>query len=215
MLKNNPVELIFADAKQVETNESLFKDIATHQTNLGHRIVVMFPTQLTLERVGTMFKLGAHDCVDKLYDPAGLLDVINNQVGQRQPGILIVEDDPDWQRRLVHYIKNKGYHIETASTPDDALTQMEKFSVDLVILDLRLIDESEDFQGIEVLNLIRRQFPEVAIIIVSAYGTVEHMRTGYKVYNIYDYFEKQTFDPDLYHQAVSGVLAKQKRITSR
>lgn len=45
-------------------------------TKREHYVVVMFPTDLTPDKVGEMFTLGAHDCVDKPYESNKLLELV-------------------------------------------------------------------------------------------------------------------------------------------
>jgi DNA-binding NtrC family response regulator len=202
LLQDEEFELVLVDLKRVEKEETVFQKAAELQTDRNHRIVVMFPTELTPEKVGAVFKLGAHDCVDKQYDQSGLLAIVQKQLAESPTAVLIIEDDDDWRKRLVRYLSTEPQQYQIQSIGDYSLAtgMLRESDFDVIILDLRLVEDGDNFEGMRLLNLLKDK--PVAVIIVSAHGTVEHIRDAFKLYGIYDYMPKQHFDPDRYRQAV-------------
>lgn len=78
--------------------------------------------------------------------------------------ILVVEDDPDISKYLAKILKENDYHAKIAPTGTDALAQIDRFEPDLVILDLKL----PDITGETVCESIKKNYPEIGIIILSS-----------------------------------------------
>jgi two-component system KDP operon response regulator KdpE len=79
--------------------------------------------------------------------------------------VLVVDDEPQFLRALATSIRAAGYDVETATTGNDALTNIGLAPPDAVILDLVLPDR----RGTEVCRELRT-WSDVPIIVVSAVG---------------------------------------------
>lgn len=88
--------------------------------------------------------------------------------------ILIVEDDKDLQESLKELFVEAGYFVKTASDGVEALRQIGNNEFDLVILDLGLPVMSGESVCLEV----RRKFPEMRIIILTARDTTPDIISG-------------------------------------
>ncbi|MBF0542574.1 MAG: sigma-54-dependent Fis family transcriptional regulator [Nitrospirae bacterium] len=98
--------------------------------------------------------------------------------------ILIIDDDESVAWVIEKTLSTVGYKIETESTIKSGLSRLNGKSK-LVILDLIL----PDGHGIDALKKIRKEHPEVSVIVISAHGrmesTIEAMKQG-----AYDYLDK-------------------------
>jgi DNA-binding NtrC family response regulator len=96
--------------------------------------------------------------------------------------ILLVEDEPSLQLALGDTLADSGHHVTVAGTVADALAVLGRTTPQLVLCDLRLPDGS----GMEVLRTVTASAPEVPVIILTAYGTVqsavEALRAGASEY---------------------------------
>lgn len=210
-LEGNRLILTIIDSLTIQEHEASFRRFLQAQSRTRHRVVAAFSTALTPDNAADLFKLGAHDCVDKPYDKTGLLTLVEQQIAESIAKVLIVEDEEDWRKRLVRYLSGEPYRIEVASDYPSALGLLREQSFDAVVLDLRLVEEDDrNFEGMELLRLLREKDQNVAIIIVSAYGTVEYVREGFKIHGILDYVPKQSFAPDKYRQVVREAIQKQQ-----
>jgi DNA-binding NtrC family response regulator len=83
--------------------------------------------------------------------------------------ILIVDDEAEIRESLQTLLELEGYEVETAANGEEGLSKLGDQPFDLVLLDLALPGRS----GIELLPEIRALDPQLPVIIITAYGTVE------------------------------------------
>jgi DNA-binding NtrC family response regulator len=99
--------------------------------------------------------------------------------------ILVVDDEDSLRRVMQVQLQQSGYEVATAASGGEAFERLAAAPVDLVLTDLNMPGMS----GLEVLKRIRAEYPEVTVILITAYGTVETaveaMRSG-----AYDYITK-------------------------
>lgn len=83
--------------------------------------------------------------------------------------ILVVDDDAD-MRELVHdMLKDRGHQVTTAGTGAEALKVLGEQDIAVVLTDLRM----KGMQGLELLAEIRRANPDIGVILMTAFGSVE------------------------------------------
>lgn len=104
--------------------------------------------------------------------------------------ILVIEDDQRMRELLKEILGKEGYSVFTTGNGGDALNIFEKRAFDLIITDLRM----PDMDGITVLSRAKELYPEILIIVITAYGTVESAIEAMKL-GAYDYIQKP-FDPE-------------------
>lgn len=83
--------------------------------------------------------------------------------------ILIIDDEPHLPHQFARYLRKHGYEVYTAPDGEAGLKEVQKYTVDLVLLDLRLPKMS----GLEVLAQIRKIEPELPVVMLTAYGDVQ------------------------------------------
>ena len=99
--------------------------------------------------------------------------------------ILIVDDERTLARSIKLFFEEQGYASETASDGDQALELLEKLHPDLVFLDLRL----PRLGGLELLKRIRAYDPAVAVVVMTAHGTIQSAVEAMKL-GAFDYVTK-------------------------
>ena len=99
--------------------------------------------------------------------------------------ILIVDDEAFIRENLERILAEEGYHPYSTDNGDDAVNEVSEADVDLVLLDLNLGAES----GLDVLRAMREVDPDVLVIIITGYGTVESAVEALKM-GAYDYIKK-------------------------
>lgn len=106
--------------------------------------------------------------------------------------ILLVEDDESLRRVTRAQLERSGYETSVAEDVSQALDILRKEPTDLVITDLNLPDAS----GLELLKTVRVEYPETAVVIVTAYGTIETAVDAVKS-GAYDYITKPVHPEEL------------------
>ncbi|MGH7845765.1 MAG: sigma-54-dependent transcriptional regulator [Candidatus Binatia bacterium] len=83
--------------------------------------------------------------------------------------ILVVDDDPYIREILKDTLDSFGSRVSVASNGEECLKVLDKEAPDLLLLDIEMPDKS----GLEVLKEIRQRGSDVAVIMITAYGTIE------------------------------------------
>lgn len=83
-----------------------------------------------------------------------------------QPKILVVEDEPDVCNSFQSYFGRRGFLVSTTPSGSEALTIIKSSQPDLVILDLKLADET-DMNGVDVLRTLRKSDKKTKVIVIT------------------------------------------------
>src|SRR3954452_8762806 len=83
--------------------------------------------------------------------------------------VLIIDDEAEIRESLQTLLEIEGYEVETAINGEDGLSRLGERPFDLVLLDLALPGRN----GLEILPEIRAIDPQISVIMITAYGTVE------------------------------------------
>src|ERR1039457_2643740 len=84
--------------------------------------------------------------------------------------ILIIDDEAEIRESLETLLQLEGYTVVVAGTGREGLAHIGERAFDVVLLDLALPDKN----GMDVLSEIRLVYPQQAVIMITAYGTVEN-----------------------------------------
>ncbi|MEI8189630.1 MAG: response regulator, partial [candidate division NC10 bacterium] len=121
--------------------------------------------------------------------------------------ILVVDDEPAMRLLLSSVLKEEGYDVTAAATGEEALQLIATRHYHLVLTDLKM----PGISGLELLEQVKRDDPGTAVIILTAFGTVEGaveaMRKG-----AVHYLLKPLANPDELRLAVRRVL-EERRVT--
>jgi len=89
---------------------------------------------------------------------------------QQVKSVILLVDDQDTIRFFLEKTLNQeNYEAISAKTGAEALEMVQKHLPDLVLLDLKL----PDIDGIEVLKRVKEQFPEICVVMITAFGDIE------------------------------------------
>jgi DNA-binding NtrC family response regulator len=83
--------------------------------------------------------------------------------------ILVVDDDEEMAAMLVESLARLGHRIDTASSGAAALERLQAADYDAVVTDLRM----RELDGIQLCDRIVTNFPDVPVILMTAFGTVD------------------------------------------
>jgi two-component system, NtrC family, response regulator HydG len=104
---------------------------------------------------------------------------------EKQPTILVVDDDHAHRTMLNTLIRGWGYTVTEADDGRTAVAAVEKGPFDLVLMDVRMLHMS----GIEALDAVKAINPAIPVIIMTAYSSVETAVAALKK-GAYDYLTK-------------------------
>lgn len=106
--------------------------------------------------------------------------------------LLIVDDDRSMRLVLSTMLKKEGYEVASAVDGVDALEVLRREDIDVVITDLKM----PRLDGMGLLERIRYDYPEIPVIIITAYGTVATAVDAIKK-GAFDYITKPFEQDDL------------------
>ena len=84
--------------------------------------------------------------------------------------VLIIDDEAEIRESLQTLLELEGFEVECAVNGTEGLTRIGERSFDLVLLDLALPDRN----GLDILADLRATDPQLSVIMITAYGTVEN-----------------------------------------
>ena len=101
--------------------------------------------------------------------------------------ILIVDDERDIRELISDILEDEGYSTRLAGTSDEAMNQINSEPPALIVLDIWLKDSRMD--GIDILSTVKRDNPDVPVVIISGHGNIEIAVAAIKQ-GAYDFIEK-------------------------
>ena len=118
--------------------------------------------------------------------------------------ILVVDDDESMATAFEHFLEHEGHAFRIASNAEDATRLIEERQPNIVIMDVRM----PGVDGLQALPEIRRRFPEVYVVMMTAYGTsqtsIDAIRAG-----AFDYLTKP-LDLDPLRSVIAKALTAQR-----
>src|SRR5262245_35177330 len=103
------------------------------------------------------------------------------------PEILVVDDEIDIRELMAGILADEGYETRVASDSDGTLAAIAQRRPQLVVLDVWL--QGSRLDGIQVLEVLKRDHPELPVVIISGHGTIETAVAAIKK-GAYDFIEK-------------------------
>lgn len=106
--------------------------------------------------------------------------------------ILVVDDDRIILDSLSEFLSLEGYEVQGASGFQEAVRLLERESFQLVVTDVNM----PEVDGFELLRVVKSRFPELVVIIITGYGTIESAVEAIKM-GAYDYLTKPIIDDEI------------------
>jgi two-component system nitrogen regulation response regulator NtrX len=122
--------------------------------------------------------------------------------------ILIVDDEADIRELISGILEDEGHRTRMAKDSDETLAAIELRRPSLVILDIWL--QGSRLDGLEVLARVKKQHPELPIVIISGHGNIETAVTAIKR-GAYEYIEKPFKADRLVHVTARALEASKLR----
>jgi len=90
--------------------------------------------------------------------------------------LLVVDDEAAQREALAGFLKKKGYDVKTAQSGKEAIETVKNIPIDVVLTDLRM----PDTDGMEVLHQAKEINPDIDVIVMTAFGSIEGATSAMK-----------------------------------
>jgi two-component system, NtrC family, response regulator HydG len=125
---------------------------------------------------------------------------VETQVLARTEKILIVDDEPVVRDSLGKWMKEEGFTVRTVGSAHEALDSFQPHQWDVALLDIKM----PGMDGIELQNRLREADPDLIVIVMTGYASVETAVQALKQ-GAYDYICKP-FEPDELVHTINNAL---------
>src|SRR2546425_5117281 len=120
--------------------------------------------------------------------------------------ILVVDDEAEIREGLEMLLASEGYRVTSADSGESGLSKLEEKPFDLLLLDVSLPDRN----GLDLLREIRRRDPHLAVVLITAYGSIDMARAAFKN-GAQDYITKPWSNDELLIQVAQAVEGRRLR----
>jgi len=123
------------------------------------------------------------------------------------PRILLVDEDTAIVNSLTHFLRSEGYGVDAAPDGTQAVEMLAATRYNLVITDVNMPRTN----GLELLRTIRNHYPDVVVLVITGYGTIENAVDAVKM-GAFEYLAKPIIDEEI--RATVQKALKQQRLLS-
>jgi DNA-binding NtrC family response regulator len=120
--------------------------------------------------------------------------------------ILVVDDELEIREGLEALLKSEGFEVTLAETGEAGLRKLEDKPYDLTLLDVSLPDRN----GLDMLREIHRRDPNLSVILITAFGSIEMARAAFKN-GAQDYITKPWSNDELVTQISLAIEGRRLR----
>ncbi len=121
--------------------------------------------------------------------------------------IMIVDDEMIVRESFRYWFEKSGHRVDTAASGNEALEKIQGVAFDLLFVDIKMPGMS----GIELLEIVKSEYPETMVIIITAFGSIESAVKAMKL-GAADYLLKP-FKPE-HLSLVMEKVVQQRRLDS-
>jgi DNA-binding response OmpR family regulator len=125
-------------------------------------------------------------------------EVINMPGGKK---ILVVEDEKDTLTLLAEGLRRFNFKVETSVDGKDAIQKVQDFMPDVVVLDIIL----PELDGLEVLKWIKKNKPDIFVMLATGKKELEDIKKGYSLEA--DYYVTKPYTIDEILKGINVILS--------
>lgn len=100
------------------------------------------------------------------------LPYLSHGEDKRMPRLLVVDDEESICFALSEYFSLQGFRVDTAGDLGEAARLVDRWEYEVIIQDLRL-GASRKLDGLYIVKLAHKMYPETRIIVLTAFGSAE------------------------------------------
>lgn len=131
------------------------------------------------------------------------------------PRALIVEDDHSWQQILSEILSDSGLEVDIADNVEHATLILKEHPHRLAVVDLSLSpNDHNNYDGLRVLDAVRRVDPNCQTILLTGFATVELAVTALTDYGAFTFLRKESFHRSQFRDIINRVLLSAPHLSS-
>ena len=120
---------------------------------------------------------------------------------------LVVEDDHSWQQIISEILSDCGLEVDVATNLTDATLNLKSQPHRVVVVDLSLSpNDHNNYDGLRVLDAVRRLDPNCRAILLTGFATVELAVTALTDYGAFTFLRKESFHRSQFRDIVYRIL---------
>lgn len=119
--------------------------------------------------------------------------------------VLIIDDEEIVRISCQRILVPEGYEVEISGSAAEGLGILAEEPVDVILTDLKM----PNVDGIEVLRKIKQEWPDIEVIMITGYQTIETAVEAIKM-GAFDYIEKP-FIPSAIVESIEKAMAHKRR----
>ena len=120
---------------------------------------------------------------------------------------LVVEDDHSWQQILSEILTDCGLEVDVAGNLEEAILSLKAQPHRLAVLDLSLSPSNQNnYDGLRVLDAVRRLDPNCRAILLTGFATVELAVTALTDYGAFTFLRKESFHRSQFRDIIYRIL---------
>jgi CheY-like chemotaxis protein len=161
LVRRRPYDVALLDLRMPGMDGlTLYRRIRDLRAGTVAMIVTAYASEAT---AGAALEAGAWKVVPKPVDTAGLIELIEEALGQ--PLVLVVDDDRDLCANLWDLLRERGYRVYVAHDLDEAVEHLRDASYRVILIDMKL----PKGDGREVFEMVRRSDPTARTLLVTGH----------------------------------------------
>jgi len=128
---------------------------------------------------------------------------------------LVVEDDHSWQQILSEILSDCGLEVDVAGSLDEASLSLKIQPHRLAVVDLSLSpNDHNNYDGLRVLDAVRRLDPNCRTILLTGFATVELAVTALTDYGAFTFLRKESFHRSQFRDIVYRILVSPPQLAT-
>lgn len=124
---------------------------------------------------------------------------------EEQIQVLFVDDEKGFVDVLSNRLRKRNIKVTKAYSGSEGIQALRNEDYDVAILDLKM----EDMDGIEVLKIFKKMYPQMEVIMLTGHGSEKAAREGLE-FGAFDYLTKPCELQDLLRKIQEAVKNKEK-----
>ena len=129
---------------------------------------------------------------------------------------LVVEDDRSWQQIISEILSDCGLEVDIATSLEEATLALKAQPHRVVVVDLSLSpNDHNNYDGLRVLDAIRRLDPNCRAILLTGFATVELAVTALTDYGAFTFLRKESFQRSQFRDFVYRILVSPPTLSAR